>query len=163
MIHGIADQCCRPVAGRKPLDLTVYRERNSVFGDCECMKVYKFMASNYIEAFVRRGTIKIGTAAEYRVPDGFDDGRSDATEMWRLFKRPYKDVRIGDVPALKALFSKDGTADHIIMRIEDDINFLGNAYMFCTSHKITRLMVDKMSSLFGADGCVVISDVRSTS
>ena len=50
------------------------------------IRAYKFLNHAYVDGMLEHGTIKVGTAVEYRMPDGEADGRSDPYEVaqrWR--------------------------------------------------------------------------------
>jgi hypothetical protein len=49
-------------------------------------RLYKFLNQRYADGMLLRGIIRIGTAEEYRVPDGRDGERSDDTELKRKWQ-----------------------------------------------------------------------------
>lgn len=123
------------------------------------LKMYKFMPSQFVQDFLDKGTVKIGTAAEYRQPDSYNDGRSDTEELRRVFAPGNGTFRLIDIPVLRDLAGAD-YPDNVMVSFEDStITNEADMYMFCASSKITKLLIKGMAEKFGCDACVEIKDM----
>lgn len=124
------------------------------------IKIYKFMESQYVEGFIKQGTVKIGTAEEFRKPDGLNDGRSDCYELVSHFSPgDEREFRIGDIPILAAI-SPDLVDKRIRMGGTGSILYQTDMYLFCASINLTKLLVRGMRDKFNCDACVEIKDAE---
>jgi hypothetical protein len=123
------------------------------------MHVYKFMERQYVDGFLSRGTLRIGTSEEYRVPDQYDDGRSDDLECATRFAPGAVTLPIEQVPALAHLVEEGRSVNLQFVEGSGFISF-SDFYLFCASRRLTTLMVKRMADTFGADACVRISNLK---
>ena len=49
------------------------------------MIAYKFMSSRYVDEFLKRGTVKLGAAHEFRALEGSAGGRGDENELLQVW------------------------------------------------------------------------------
>lgn len=126
-------------------------------------RLYKFLNARYADGMMQRGIIRIGTAQEYRVPDGREGARSDALELARVWQ-PGKTVitTTADHPFRKML-RKDEPVERdvpIDMVFEEGTKILstGNAWIYSASEELTDGLRKRMADDFDADACIRIGD-----
>jgi hypothetical protein len=126
--------------------------------------IYKFMNRKYVGAFLKQGRIKIGTSEEYRIPDGFDDGRSDVQEMNRKWNTGPIDVKLTpDHPLAKVIFpGKEGMPPDkdVTLSFKEGsvLAMVANSYIFSASQEYNDELAGKMAEVFNANACVKIND-----
>jgi hypothetical protein len=120
------------------------------------------MNAKYVGDTLEHGRLKIGTAAEYRIPDGKDGGRADANELvvgWR------PDPGIIDDDQADILFKKFGRdkIEGVKFVFEQDaaMKFVMSAYIYSMVWAITDNLRRRMALDFYADACIEISDPAS--
>jgi len=127
--------------------------------------LYKFLASVHADTMLDRGTVKIGTAAEFRISDGKDAGRSDPKELVTAWQ-PGECVQEIDSshPFVKSLCGSEGPpwkGETRQVRFTADAQLINytSAYMYCTSSVVTPNLRKRMLFEFGADACIRIDDI----
>jgi len=130
-------------------------------------RAYKFMNAAYISDFLNKGRLRIGTALEFRQPDGKTGGRSDETELtaaWQPADGRYSLNR--DHPFLRSIFGDDepewrSETQPLEIVFTNNVKILhqANVLMFCVSWQVTPAMVQRMATDFDADSCVKISSL----
>jgi hypothetical protein len=128
---------------------------------------FKFLNKKFVESFLERGVVKIGTAKEFRIPDGFDAARSDECELiteWRPGEAPEEAARTIEVTREHPFISDIGGKIHpeqtLRMKFEKRavVKVHTDAFLYCVSSEVTEHLRTKMLADFGADACVEIAD-----
>jgi hypothetical protein len=107
-----------------------------------------------------KGIVRIGTAAEYRIPDGKDGARSDTKELITEWIPGARSITVDkNHPFIREIGVQMEDGKKIDLVFEKDTNFLmqANAFMFCMSSAVTENMRIRMANDFGCDACVKIS------
>jgi hypothetical protein len=114
---------------------------------------------------LKRGSIRIGTTSEYRIPDGLDDGRSDENEVVSRWKPGETEVVAGpDHPFIKSLDGDKPRSSQpvtISFHAETMIITQANGYIFSASNQYSDELARQMAEKFDADACVRIDDPRA--
>lgn len=125
-------------------------------------RIYKFFDSRHLAALMDVGSIRIGTLAEFRLPDGIEDGRSDLNEGRRVWAPPQgAQSLVYDHPLRRILSPFECGVVPPIIHFEEGAKIvnLTDANVFCASSKITALMTQRMRTRFGYDMAYSVIDV----
>jgi hypothetical protein len=108
---------------------------------------------------LERGTIRIGTAEEYRIPDGMDGARSDKDELVTIYKPSKGRVHMPENHPFLRFFGF--TNKSINMEFDEGVQFImqSNAYIYSASYELTNNLRQRMASQLQADGCVKINNL----
>lgn len=126
-------------------------------------KVYKFVQKAHLEGFFDRGEIRIGTLAEFRIPDGKDAGRSDPDEGLIRWSPGSGMVDMpSDHPFLAAIDRTGEPGEGVRIQFSEgsEIWVAGQAHVLSLSMAVSRTIVEEMHSQFGYDACYRITDLR---
>src|SRR5580700_10579388 len=111
---------------------------------------YKFLKADFAKSLMERGALRIGTAAEFRIPDGLEGGRSDRDELsaeWQPGETTMhvtKDSPFANWYGLKVPNINSPTGGFNLQTSSGTIlRRTANAYMFCASHELTSNMSKK--------------------
>jgi hypothetical protein len=130
--------------------------------------IFKFINRRYIEGLLTKGTIKIGTTEEYRIPDGIDDGRSDANESVNIWHPGASTVELDrNHPLVKGAFPNGVVPPGGPRKI--NLSFAKgakvalhmNAFLYSGSLEYDLQLAERMLEKFDADACVKIEDTRA--
>ena len=101
--------------------------------------IYKFINRRHLSGLFKRGRIRIGTSTEYRIPDGLEDGRSDANELVSNWKPGAREVVVGpDHPFIKSLYGgkpKPAKPVTLVFQAETVLKMQSNSYVFSASNE----------------------------
>jgi hypothetical protein len=127
---------------------------------------FKFMKKKFVKPFLECGTVRVGTALEFRKPDGLDAGRSDDFEMITPWESGDREL-IAEVdrnhPFVRDLMGDNlPVGPKIIMHLEKGtkIRVQQSAFLLCASAEFSAALKSRMFDDFGADACVEIADIR---
>ena len=121
-------------------------------------RLYKFIAERYAAGMLDLGRIKIGTAEEYRVPDGNAGGRADADELAVGWEPGSGIVDPDQADKFRKLLGREHAKNVQFAFAEGArITFVSNAYMYSMSWEITNEIKNRMESDFGANACIEIA------
>ena len=125
-------------------------------------QAFKFMNSKYLDDFLKMGRMRIGTASDFRVPDGLTGARSDEHEMSTVLSKPGRGLSLDwQDPQMRAIHDDFGiSAKEIHIGASGSLTFNYNCYMFCMSWRLDNKIFDRMMKEFDADICVAILDVH---
>jgi hypothetical protein len=127
--------------------------------------IVKFLNSRYLNALFENGRIRIGTAKEFRIPDGIDDGRSDPHELVTQWKMaPGKRKFAPDHPFLQQLDEKgrERAKTNTFVFPEGTIfSMQSDCYILSASTEYSKDLALTMWEKFDADACVQINDPQA--
>jgi hypothetical protein len=129
------------------------------------LKLYKFIDSKFADEMITRGSVRIGTGSDFRLPDGKTGGRADANEMLVVWKPPPGLLTVDkNHPFLKGIKAgqemPDGRTIQLMFADGVQFNLHGDACIYCTSLEADTAIRDRMKDNFGADACITIEDAR---
>lgn len=128
--------------------------------------VYKFMNSKFVDDFVKLGRMRIGTAEEYRKPDGKTGERQDPSESANNYEPGAGTHQLTkEHPLIKALYGREGPPwtddgeEHVaIAEAGTKFIIVTHCLLFCTAWDITAGMRRRMLQQWQCDACVKISE-----
>lgn len=130
---------------------------------------YKFFSSKFLKN-VESGTMRIGTASDFRGKEGEDSsGRSDERELYDIWKPGEGEVRMrSDHPfirRMRAPFDPSSLEDvehSFIFEADTSFHFLADTYMFCVSMskgpEVCRRMLDEFNADMYCKGPIYVLD-----
>jgi hypothetical protein len=127
---------------------------------------FKFLTAEFAASFIERGSLRIGTAAEFRRDDGLDGGRSDTNELSAEWAPGEVTIPLSqehplvDWYGLKNVPKAKNTNGGINLQLSSGtiLKRVASAYMFCASCELTSNMIERMANDFSYDACVRIGD-----
>jgi hypothetical protein len=123
--------------------------------------IYKFLNKAHVRSFLRNGCIRVGTSAEYRVPDGKDGARADEKELTRSWKPlPGLHVMDHDHPFIEHFGGGLKPGETLNVQVGDDVKFVGvaDAFIFSTCREYSNELAERMAIEFDANACICIHD-----
>ena len=140
-------------------------------------RAFKFTKSAYLESTLSQGALKLGTAREWRLPDGYEAARSDPFEMGHRLNCPDS---VGFIDEM----SPEAEAKALLILIRagvivgpidqmpkfKDIAFVlpkgqrtvhANGYIFSLCRNVSPAMAQRMAVEFEYDVCIEITNVAA--
>jgi hypothetical protein len=118
-----------------------------------------------VGAFIEKGQLRIGTAAEYRQPDGKSGARSDSNELITTWNPGVALTPVdANHPIIRHLYGGKPNWDNPKKRINilttegAELIYTANAHIYSASYELTNGLKARMASEFDADACVRIND-----
>lgn len=118
------------------------------------MKAYKFINQRFLLSTLG-GAFRIGTVAEFRVPDGKSGGRADVSETSHKWS-PAEETTVSKGHP----FVEMAGVKSVTIGSGGSLTVRRNGYLFCMSNRYSVGLHEKMTSEFGADVCLEIQDVE---
>jgi hypothetical protein len=126
------------------------------------IRLYKFLNRRYADDMMRRGLIRVGTAVEYRVPDGRTGARSDDDELKRSWQPGDVTISMGpDHPFIQGLYKGNPPWKGPVQIIFDPASALisvATAWIYSASLQLSDALRKRMAADFDADACIRIDD-----